>query len=204
LWFFLGFAPQYTSRTRVVDFSNTTNTTNLAIGSLGRQFFNQDHQQYFSTFRLDGTVTQKIRVFGSWLYQYSRESGDSLPNPDSANGLPNTGGQVIGQGPVTGIDAPITQYARGLGFSNPNATFNVGADITLTNLGTNVTQNVKSGSDGEYRFALVPPGMYRLNVKGHGFAEKEVKDLKVDPSQEVPVNVTLGVASSTTTVHLPA
>ena len=132
LWFFLGFAPQYSSRTRTVDFSKTTNATNQAVGNLGSQFFNQDNQQYFTTFRLDATVSQKVRVFGSWLYQYARESGDSLPNPDSTTGLPNTGGEVIGQGVVTGIDAPITQYGRGLGFSNPNATFNVGADITLS------------------------------------------------------------------------
>ena len=131
LWFFLGFAPQYTARSRMVDFTDTTNSSNVGLG-LGNQLFNQDTQQYFTTFRLDGTLTQKIRVFGSWLYQYSRESGDSLPNPDSTIGLANTGGLVIGQGLTTGIDAPITQYAHGLGFSNPNATFNGGADITLT------------------------------------------------------------------------
>jgi len=33
---------------------------------------------------------------------------------------------------VTGIDSPITQYAHGLGYSAPNSTYNVGADITLT------------------------------------------------------------------------
>ena len=55
------------------------------------------------------------------LYQYTRESGDSLPNPDSINGLANTT-----------INSPLTQYAHGLGFSAPNATYNVGADISLT------------------------------------------------------------------------
>jgi hypothetical protein len=131
LWFFLGFAPEYTSRSRMVDFTNSSNLTNQGL-NLGTQLFNQDIQQYFTTFRLDATLTQKIRVFGSWLYQYSRESGDSLPNPDSTTGLVNSGGLIIGQGLTTGIDAPITQYAHGLGYSNPNATFNVGADITLT------------------------------------------------------------------------
>jgi hypothetical protein len=131
VWFFLGLAPQYTARSRMVDFTNTTNSSNTGLG-LGNQLFNQDNQQYFTTFRLDATLTQKIRVFGSWLYQYSRESGDSLPNPDSTTGLANTGGLVIGQGLTTGINAPITQYAHGLGFSNPNTTYNFGGDITLT------------------------------------------------------------------------
>ena len=44
---------------------------------------------------------------------------------------PNSG-LILGTSPVTGINSPITQYSHGLGFSNPNATYNVGADITLT------------------------------------------------------------------------
>lgn len=76
------------------------------------------------------------------------------------------------------------------------------ADVTLLNVGTNITQNVKSGSDGAYRFSLVPPGMYSLDVKVSGFIEKQVKDIKVDPSETVPVNVTLSVATATTTVDV--
>ncbi len=118
LWFFLGFAPQYTSRGRTVNFTPSTTPGN---SGLGNQLFNQDNQTYFSTARLDATVTQKIRVFGSWLYQYSRESGVSLPNQDSVNNLLNNS-----------INTPVSQFAHGIGYSAPNATYNVGADITLT------------------------------------------------------------------------
>src|SRR5215469_6010518 len=90
LFFFLGFAPQYNSLGRTMDFTNTTNPTNIPLG-LGRQHFTEDEQTYFSTARIDAVLTQKIRVFGSWLYQYQRENGDSLPAPDSTTGLPNTG-----------------------------------------------------------------------------------------------------------------
>jgi len=100
--------------------------------ALGDQIFNDDSQQYFSTARLDATLTQKIRVFGSWLYQYQREQGTSLPFQDSTTGLLNSGGFLAGLGGSAGINDPITQYAHGLGFSAPNATYNVGADITLT------------------------------------------------------------------------
>ncbi len=126
LWFFLGFAPQYNSLGRVVDFSNTTNPLNLPLG-LGLQHFTQDQQTYFSTGRLDATLTQKIRVFGSWLYQYQRESGDSLPAADPI------ASQAANPSYLNSfINSPITQYSHGLGFSNPNATYNIGADITLT------------------------------------------------------------------------
>src|SRR5579863_2627610 len=76
------------------------------------------------------------------------------------------------------------------------------ADVTLANVDTNIAQHEKSGSDGQYRFALVPPGMYKLDVKAGGFTQKEVRDIKVDPSQEVPINVTLAVASAITTVEV--
>ena len=118
LWFFLGFAPEYNSVGRTVNFGPSALVAN---SSLGNQVFNQDNQQYFTTARLDFTLTQKIRLFGSWLYQYSRESGGSLPGADSVNGLLNTF-----------INSPLTQYSHGLGFSAPNSTYNFGADISLT------------------------------------------------------------------------
>ncbi len=76
------------------------------------------------------------------------------------------------------------------------------ADVTLTNVGTNIAQSAKSGSDGQYRFSLVPPGMYMVDVKAGGFTEKQVTNIKVDPSQTVPVNVTLAIASATTTIQV--
>ncbi len=130
LFFFLGVAPQFNSLARSVNFGPSTNLTNIPLG-LGVQHFTQDQQTYFATARLDAVLTQKIRVFGSWLYQYQRESGDSLPAADSTNGLPNVG-FLIDQATVFGINNPITQYSHGLGFSSPNATYNFGGDITLT------------------------------------------------------------------------
>jgi hypothetical protein len=77
-----------------------------------------------------------------------------------------------------------------------------GVNVTLTNNGTAIVQSVKSGSDGLYRFSLVPPGTYKLDVKASGFNEKQINDIKVDPSETVPVNVTLAVATSSTTVDV--
>jgi hypothetical protein len=139
LWFFLGFAPEYNSRARTVnfgpeicliDFPTTGGCPNQALGN---QIFNNDTQQYFSTARLDGTLSQKVRVFGSWLYQYSRASGVSLPFADPTNpNLLNSGGINVGAGTVSGIITPLSQYSHGLGYSSPNATYNFGADITLS------------------------------------------------------------------------
>jgi hypothetical protein len=117
LWFFLGFAPQFNTLAKTVNFGAND-------GGAGNQYFTQDHQQYYGTARLDYVLTQKIRVFGSWLYQYSRETGVSLPFSDPVNA---EAGYVN-----TSTGSPLTAFSHGLGFVAPNATYNTGADITLT------------------------------------------------------------------------
>ncbi len=127
LWFFLGFAPEYNSRTRNVNFgpSLCAGIGGCPNGALGNQYFTQDNQQYFSTARLDFTLTSKVRLFGSWLYQYARETGDSLPTADPI-------ASEVGYQLNTSIFSPLSLYSHGLGFAAPNGTYNVGADIALT------------------------------------------------------------------------
>ncbi len=136
VWFFAGLAPFFSSTRRTVNFgpSDCFNPSSPIYNtcpnaSLGNQLFTQDLQQYYGTARIDATLTQKIRVFASWLYQYQRESGVNLPAPDSiaSQNYLNTG---IGN--ASGIFTPLTSYSHGLGFSQPNSTYNFGADISLT------------------------------------------------------------------------
>src|SRR6266436_1677030 len=44
-----------------------------------------------------------------------------------------------------------------------------GATITLTNTQTNISQTLKSASDGSYSFTNVPVGSYTLTVEQVGF-----------------------------------
>jgi Carboxypeptidase regulatory-like domain len=129
LWFFLGFAPQITARARNVNFGAAVcnqPTGNICPNyALGNQYFTQDNQTYFGTSRLDYTLTQKVRLFASWLVQYARETGDNLPDNDPVKwqqpGFLNPS-----------IVQPIADFSHGLGWSAPNSTYNFGADITLT------------------------------------------------------------------------
>jgi carboxypeptidase family protein len=117
LWFFTGFAPQINSLSKTVNFGSNDNNA-------GAQYFTQDRQTYYGTARLDASLTQKIRLYGSWLYQYARETGDSLPFSDpvkSQAGYLNTS-----------TSSPLTSFSHGLGWAAPNSTYNVGADISLT------------------------------------------------------------------------
>ncbi len=117
LWFFLGLAPILDSTSREVDFS-------AQDSNAGKLNFSQNSKTYYATGRLDYAATQKIRLFGSWLYQYERELGDALPTADpiaSQSALLNTS-----------TTSPITSYSYDYGYSAPNSTWNFGADVTLT------------------------------------------------------------------------
>ena len=119
LWFFTGFAPQINTRAKTVNFGSND-------GNAGSQYFTQDRETYFGTARLDASLTQKIRVYGSWLYQYARETGNSLPTSDP------TPGQVAAGYVNTSTLSPLSSFSHGLGWAAPNSTYNVGADISLT------------------------------------------------------------------------
>ncbi|MGA7219682.1 MAG: TonB-dependent receptor [Candidatus Sulfotelmatobacter sp.] len=128
LWFFLGFAPEYNSTRRTVNFGPSNICAELGgcpSQSLGNQVFTSDNQQYFASGRLDFTLTQKIRVFASWLDQYTRETGDNLPSADPINSQAAT---YLN----TSIFTPLTGFSHGFGYSAPNSTYNFGADISLT------------------------------------------------------------------------
>ena len=118
IWFFAGFAPEYNKLDKRVDFTNSP-----ANPGAGVELFTQNVWTYYTTARLDAAVTQKIRLYASWLYQYARENGDSLPvsDPEGEPGFVNTS-----------IFSPLSAFAPTLGWSAPNSTYNFGADITLT------------------------------------------------------------------------
>jgi hypothetical protein len=111
IYVFMGFNPQWLTDERVVNFGGTT----------GKLPFSQNTHTFYSTGRLDAEVTNRIRVFGSWLYQGQRQQGETFPNADSTTGLYN---------PSTsnGLDVYLHSY----GYSAPNITTNFGADIQLS------------------------------------------------------------------------
>jgi Carboxypeptidase regulatory-like domain len=119
LWFFAGFAPEYQSTAKTVDFDSTVdNNANF----VGNQYFTQDRQTYFTNGRLDAAASQKVRLYAAWIDQYTRETGDSMPASDPTN-------------PAflnPSINTPVADFSHGLGYAAPNSIYNFGADITIT------------------------------------------------------------------------
>jgi hypothetical protein len=109
---FVAFNPEWNDVERTVDYG---------AGNGGVIPFSQNTQTYYTTARVDAVVTQKVRLFASWLYQLQRQSGENLPFADSTNNYFN----------VSSANVP-SNYSHAVGFVAPNSTTNVGADITIT------------------------------------------------------------------------
>jgi outer membrane receptor protein involved in Fe transport len=117
LFFFMAFNPQMLRTETHVNY-NAASSANPGLGNVG---FSQNTNTYYGVARIDAQVTSKIRVFGSWLYQFQHQNGELLPGMDSTTGIQNS---ATAQAP--------SNFAHTLGYAAPNTTWNTGADITVT------------------------------------------------------------------------
>jgi outer membrane receptor protein involved in Fe transport len=125
LWFYAAINPWYSATARNIDYGSAAA---VAAGSpytaYGNQYFTQDLQTYYGYGRLDAELTHRIRVYGSWLYQFERATGAHMPTPDPISQETGVLNEAVLQAPQN--------YAHGIGSSAPNSLYTVGADVTLT------------------------------------------------------------------------
>jgi len=76
------------------------------------------------------------------------------------------------------------------------------AIITITNTGTGISQTATTGTDGTYRFSLVPPGTYTIGVKAAAFAEEKASGIIVQASQTVSFDLKLQVAQTSQIIEI--
>ena len=107
---------------------------------------------------------------------------------------------------LLGISVPaFTQVRFGavVGFvADPSGNAIVGAKVTLTNLATNETRTVQSGSAGTYAFANVTPGQYRVDIQQTGFKRFTAQNVEVQVDVTARVNATLQLGSVSQTVEV--
>ena len=93
--------------------------------------------------------------------------------------------------------ASVLGYVRdSSGAAVPNAT------VTLTDVNTRVTQTVQTGKDGQYQFASVKIGDYKVSTEAAGFAryESATFPLTVNARQRVDADLKIGDTSQTVSV----
>ena len=80
----------------------------------------------------------------------------------------------------------------------------VGAQVTVTNVATNLTQETTSAADGTFRFLALPAGGYKLSVSAKGFRPFTESNIEVKVNDQLRFEVTLDIGSVTDTVEISA
>jgi len=76
----------------------------------------------------------------------------------------------------------------------------VGADVTITDTGTNIAQSTLSNSRGSFAFTALRPSNYKLLVKAATFGPVEKSGITLTVNQETTLDVMLAPSSQTTSV----
>ena len=86
---------------------------------------------------------------------------------------------------------------------NTGATL-AGAQVTLTNLGTNQTHKMETGGGGVFSFADLQPGTYRLDVEDRGFSHYTLNGIEVQTGGTMRADAALKVGDVAQTVEVTA
>ena len=108
----------------------------------------------------------------------------------SVTAVTQVAAQSITSGDITGT---VTDPS---GAAAPSAT------VTLTNEGTNASQNTVTAQQGTYRFAFLPSGRYSVTVKDRGFQSQERAHIVVTAGQPAVVDIKLALAVASETVDV--
>jgi hypothetical protein len=77
-----------------------------------------------------------------------------------------------------------------------------GAQVTITNVGTNRSQALTTSEDGAYSAPALDPVVYHITVEAPGFKRTVVDNIKIDTAVTATVNVTLEPGAIDTVVNI--
>ncbi len=79
-----------------------------------------------------------------------------------------------------------------------------GARVTVTNVQTNLSQEITSGADGSFHFLALPAGTYRLGAKASGFRPYTATDITLQVNDQLKIDVVLDVGAVNEQVSVSA
>jgi hypothetical protein len=110
----------------------------------------------------------------------------------SMSAVPLLRAQSAGTGALTGT---VSDPSGGV---IPNVT------VTMTSLDTAQVRTAATGSDGAYKFALLPPGSYRVRFTAMGFKTAEVPSVNVNVTETPVLDRVMEVGASSDQVTIDA
>ena len=88
--------------------------------------------------------------------------------------------------------------------TDPNAAVIPGAEVTISNVGTQDTRSASTGAEGRYNFSSLLPGVYELRVESPGFKSFVRSEIRLQGSQDAEIDVQLELGEVTETVEVTA
>src|SRR5262249_35314931 len=68
-------------------------------------------------------------------------------------------------------------------------------EVKIFNLGTRLFRQTKTGADGEFVFAVLPPGRYSLTAERQGFTPLQVPEVVLNVDDRIALRLELKVAA---------
>ena len=96
----------------------------------------------------------------------------------------------------------ITDGAIGGLITDPSQASVPGATVTARNTATNAAANSRADINGRYVVIHLQPGTYDVDVSANGLAEAKISGVVVEVGRTTPIDVSLGVASTSASVTI--
>ena len=107
-----------------------------------------------------------------------------------------SGNSLLAQATATGNIVGVVTDATGAALP--------AANVIATNQGTNAERTTTSNASGQYRFDLLPVGIYTVKVEVSGFSTAQAKDLQLLVGSTLTVNMPLKAGTISTSVEVTA
>jgi len=104
---------------------------------------------------------------------------------------------LIGLPLLAGVNGTISGVVK-----DPTGATVPQAEVTITNVATNVSQAVRTNNLGVYSFLSLPVGQYRLEVKAAGFETYTQKDIVLNTNDELRFDIALRVGELSQSVEV--
>ena len=79
-----------------------------------------------------------------------------------------------------------------------------GAKVTITDVGTNISQSASSSDHGAFHFATLKPSHYRISVMASGFKESIVQDVELHTQDSLNESIVLEIGAASEEVSVSA